>query len=161
MTDSNGTGPARFIFDTEAGTIAAWRSGTTAVTTVTTANAVYKGLGIGAVGASSFLYAVMFRTGTVAVFGPSFPPVGFAPGTFVDPAIPAGYAPFNIQNLGGKIYVTYALQNAAKHDDVPGPGNGFVNVFNTTGQLQQRLISNGHLHSPWGLVIAPAIFGFF
>ncbi|HXM33585.1 MAG TPA: TIGR03118 family protein [Pyrinomonadaceae bacterium] len=161
ITDSNGTGPARFIFDTEAGTIAAWRSGTTAVTTVTTANAVYKGLGIGAVGASSFLYAANFRNGTVDVFGTSFTPVGFGPGTFVDPAIPAGYAPFNIQNLGGKIYVTYALQDVNKHDDVPGAGHGYVDVYDPIGTLQGRLISGGVLNSPWGVTIAPASFGLF
>ena len=83
------------------------------------------------------------------------------PGTFIDPNLPAGYAPFNVQNLGGSLYVTYALQDAAKHDDVPGPGHGYVNVFDLNGNLQRRLISQGPLNSPWGLALAPAKFGAF
>jgi uncharacterized protein (TIGR03118 family) len=72
---------------------------------------------------------------------------------FVDPNLPAGYAPFGIRNINGQIYVTYALQNKEKHDDVAGPGNGFVNVFDTSGNFVKRLISNGNLNSPWGLAL--------
>jgi len=75
------------------------------------------------------------------------------PNGFADPSLPAGYAPFGIQNISGQIYVTYALQDKKKHDDVHGPGNGFVNVFDTGGNLVRRLVSNGNLNSPWGLAL--------
>jgi hypothetical protein len=80
---------------------------------------------------------------------------------FTDPAIPAGYAPFNIQELAGQLYVTYAKQDAALHDDVAGQGHGFVDVFTTDGALIRRLVSHGQLNSPWGLALAPAGFGGF
>jgi len=83
------------------------------------------------------------------------------PGKFTDPDLPAGYAPFGIQNLGGIIYVTYALQDADKHDDVPGEGHGFVNAFDTNGNLIRRVASRDNLDSPWGLALAPADFGAF
>ena len=161
ITDGSGTSAARFIFATEAGTIAAWREGTTAVTKVTTPNAVYKGLAIGTDGTFNFLYAANFNSGRIDVFGKLFTNVGFGPGNFTDPGLPAGYAPFNIQNLGGKFYVTYALQDGAKHDDVPGAGHGFVDVYDAVGTFQRRLISGGALNSPWGLALAPASFGPF
>jgi hypothetical protein len=82
-------------------------------------------------------------------------------GGFQDSLIPTGFAPFDVQNIGGDLYVTYALQDAAKHDDVAGPHNGFVDVFDPNGNLLQRLISNGPLNSPWGLALAPANFGAF
>lgn len=159
ITDSSGTGPARFIFATTAGTIAAWRSGTVAVTKVTTPNAAYTGLATVADATVTALYAANFRNGTIDVFSPNFAAVNFGPGTFIDATLPAGFAPFNVQNLGGKIYVAYALQGPGH--DVPGPGNGFVNVFDSSGHLLQRLISNGALNSPWGMTIAPASFGLF
>jgi uncharacterized protein (TIGR03118 family) len=82
-------------------------------------------------------------------------------GGFVDPNIPAGFAPFNVQNINGKLYVTYARQDADKHDDVAGMGNGFVDVFDTNGNLLERLVTNGPLNSPWGLALAPGDFGQF
>lgn len=82
-------------------------------------------------------------------------------GGFTDPSIPAGYAPFGIQNLDGLIYVTYAKQNAQKHDDVAGPGHGFIDIYTTDGLLVERLASRGALNSPWGLARAPAGFGRF
>jgi uncharacterized protein (TIGR03118 family) len=75
--------------------------------------------------------------------------------------LPSGYAPFNIQNLGGKLYVTYALQDPAKHDDVAGTGHGFVDVYDTNGNLLNRLITGGVLNSPWGLALSPGNFGTF
>ena len=161
ITDGSGTGPARFLFASEAGTINAWRSGTVAVQKISDPNAVYKGLAISGDNSGVALYAANFKAGTIDVFSSTFSAVNFGPGTFTDATLPAGFAPFNVQNLGGKIYVTYALQDADKEDDVPGPGNGFVNVFDTNGHLQQKLISNGALNSPWGLAIAPATFGAF
>lgn len=159
ITDGSGTGPARFIFATTAGTIAAWRAGTTAITKVTAADSAYTGLAIGNDPSFTWIYGANFRAGRIDTYGTNFTTVHFVPGDFIDNTIPAGFAPFNVQNLGGKIYVTYAKQGTGH--DVPGPGNGFVNVFSVTGQLQQRLVSNGPLNSPWGLAIAPASFGAF
>ncbi len=153
-------GGSHFIFATEGGTIAAWTSGTSAVQTVgNSTDAVYKGLALGSSGGNSYLYATDFHNGAINVFDTSFSPHTFGAGAFTDPNLPKGYAPFNIQNFNGMLYVTYALQDANKHDDVPGAGNGFVDVFNTQGVLQTRLITNGALNSPWGLAMAPGGFG--
>jgi len=78
---------------------------------------------------------------------------------FIDVAIPAGFAPFNIQSIGTNLFVTYAKQDANKEDDVPGPGNGYVDIFDTSGNLMKRFASNGALDSPWGLALAPTGFG--
>lgn len=157
--------PARFIFATEDGTISGWNpavSGTNAILKVdhSAVNAVYKGLAIGNNGTGDFLYAANFNAGTIEVFNSSFAPTTLA-GNFIDPTMPIDYAPFNIQNLGGKLYVTYALQDATKHDDVPGPAHGFVDVFDLNGNLLQRLVSGGVLNSPWGVALAPGNFGAF
>jgi uncharacterized protein (TIGR03118 family) len=155
-----------FLFATEDGTIAGWRQAdhTLARTEVHNSNLdtgpVYKGLTNGNSGGANYLYAANFRFGTVDVFDGQFKPA--LVGSFVDPAIPAGFAPFGIQNIGGnQIFVTYAKQNAAKHDDVKGPGNGFADVFSTSGVLLRRFASAGTLNSPWGLVLAPSTFGNF
>ena len=108
----------------------------------------------------SFLYASNFHDGTVDVFDAHFKKVS-SPGGFSDPAIPPGYAPFGIQNIHGLIYVTYAKQDAAKHDDVKGIGHGFIDVYTTDGFLVDRLVSRGVLDSPWGLTVAPPGFGRF
>lgn len=148
-------GAARFIFATEDGTISAWSSGTNAVLKVDNSGsgAVYKGLALANNGSDN-LYAANFNSGNIDVFNSSFAPVSVA-GGFTDANIPAGFAPFDIENVGGKLYVTYARQDADKHDDIFGPGNGFVDVFDTNGHLLQRLVSNGPLNSPWGLALAP------
>jgi len=161
----NGTdsGPARFIFATESGTILGWnptvapRRAVIAVDN-STAGAVYKGLAIATTPAGARLYATNFHGGAVDVFDAAFHHV---PGGFVDATLPPGYAPFGIRNLGGTIYVTYALQDAERHDDVAGVGHGFVNAFNTQGQLLRRVASQGRLNSPWGLAVAPSNFGAF
>ncbi len=157
--------PARFIFATEDGTVSGWNPNVNATNAIlevdnSGSGAVYKGLAIGGNASGPLIYAANFRAGTVDVFDSAFAQVT-VPGGFADPTIPAGFAPFNIQNIDGKLYVTYALQNAEKHDDVAGLGNGFVNVFDLNGNLQQRLVSNGPLNSPWGLTLAPASFGQF
>jgi len=151
---------SRFIFATEDGTISAWTGGlTTSVIAVDNSaggtGAVYKGLAIGTSGGVTRLYAANFRSGNVEVYGQSFNLLG----TFTDPTVPAGYAPFNVQVLNGQLYVTFALQDAAKHDDVAGPGNGYVDRFNLDGTGMTRLVSNGPLNSPWGLAVAPSAFG--
>lgn len=150
---------SHFIFDTEGGTIAAWSSGTSAAVQVTSAaGSVYKGLALGNNGSGDLLYAANFGLGRVDVFDSAFAPKTVS-GGFTDPTLPAGYAPFDIRNLNGKLYVTYALQDAAHHDDVAGAGHGFIDVFDMNGTLLQRLASNGALDSPWGLALAPSQFG--
>jgi uncharacterized protein (TIGR03118 family) len=158
--------PSRFIFATENGVIAAWAPPpnvpppTAAVTQVTNTNAVYKGLALAANGQGHFLYAANFSQGTVDVFDSSFAPATLA-GTFNDPQLPPGFAPFGIQNLNGDLYVTYAKQDAAKKDEVHGPGLGFVDVFDPDGHLLRRVASRSPLNAPWGLALAPAGFGRF
>ncbi len=159
--DVGGT-PARFIFATEDGTISAWTSGTNAVLKVdnSASGAVYKGLTSGSIGVTNFLYAADFRNAKIDVFDTHFHMVTNA-GSFSDPTIPEGFAPFNVRNIGGTLYVTYAKQDEDKEDDVPGPGNGYINIFDTSGHLLRRFFSNGALNSPWGLVVPPESFGAF
>jgi uncharacterized protein (TIGR03118 family) len=149
-------GTARFIFASEAGIISAWAGGPSAVSVVdnSPSGAVYKGLAIAQTNSGSFLYASNFHAGTVDVFNGSFAPV-VNPNAFRDPTLPPGYAPFGIQTIGDVIYVTYALQDAAAHDDVSGPGHGFVNAFDTAGTLLMRVASGDELNSPWGVAMAP------
>jgi uncharacterized protein (TIGR03118 family) len=164
---NNGVGApsaARFIFSSEDGTISAFK-GNPIVTVVPNANApahdaIYKGLAIDSRTAGQFLYATDFHNGKVDVFDSSFHAVTLA-GTFTDPSLPAGFAPFGIQNIGGTLYVTYALQDEDKEDDVAGPGNGFVDAFDTADNFIQRVASMGELNSPWGLALGPADFGRF
>jgi len=161
-----GGNPAHFIFATEDGTISAWASGPSATlevdnTDTSASSPVFKGLALANSGGTNLLYATNFRNARVDVLGPNFQPFTSLPGHFVDPGIPNGYAPFGIQLLNGKLYVTYAKQDDLKHDDVAGPGHGFIDVFNTDGTLAHRLASRGKLNSPWGLAIAPTQFGEF
>ena len=165
--------PAVFIFDTEDGTLSAWAPGLTppdqAVLAVdNSANgAVYKGLAFGTNPQGRFLYAANFGGGTVDVFAPNgssgYRPATSAeiPGGFSDPNLPTGYAPFGIQNINGDLFVTYALQDANKQNDVPGQGNGFVDVFDTNGNLLQRFAQHGQLNAPWGVARASFAFGRF
>jgi uncharacterized protein (TIGR03118 family) len=164
------TASAVFIFDSEDGSITGWSPtvpppppSTHAQIGVKPSDAVYKGLAIACTPGGDFLFAANFHAGTVDVFDTTFKQINntLSPDAFVDPGIPAGYAPFGIQNIGGKIYVTYALQDADKHDDVPGMGHGYVNAFTTTGVLIRRVASKGTLNSPWGLAHSPADFGKF
>jgi len=160
--------PATFIWATEDGTISAWTNGLTppdhAVLAVDKSpGAVYKGLVFGTNVHGVFLFATNFRAGTIDVFAPGYRAATSAEieGDFTDPNIPAGFAPFGIQNINGDLFVTYALQNAAMHDDVAGPGNGFVDVFDTDGHLLRRFASRGALNSPWGVARASFAFGRF
>jgi uncharacterized protein (TIGR03118 family) len=176
---------ARFLFATEDGTIVGWAPGVnpagcdhqagiiavdnsgnnfTNPDPASQTGAVYKGLAI-ATDASgrTLLYATNFRAGKVDVFGPDFkPPVPALPaGAFTDPSLPDGYAPFNIVEIGGKLVVTYAKQDATRHDDVAGQSHGFVNIFDLDGSGLQRFAQHGQLNSPWGVALAPAAFGEF
>jgi len=154
--------PANFIFATLAGSIDAWNAsnGTTAAVVASTPGAVYTGLAIGTNGAANFLYAANFAGGHVDVFSSSFAPTTLA-GSFVDPNLPAGYVPYNIQNVGGKLYVEYAQVDPITHEAAEGAGLGVVNVFDTNGNFLQRIHSGGQLNAPWGIAIAPAGFGEF
>ena len=166
--------PALFIMDTEDGTLSAWNGG--AATTLEVDNsantaegdphvapdegvgAVYKGLAIGTEkNGTTLLYATNFRHGTVDVFNADWQQVN----SITDGDLPAGYAPFNAQVLDGHLFVTFAKQDAFKHDDVAGAGNGYVDEFSLSGKLTGRVASNGPLDSPWGLAIAPSDFGKF
>ncbi len=150
-----------FLFSSEDGTISGWRGalGTTAETLVAGSAAnVYKGLTLGTVGGSTYAYAANFRTGAIDVIKGNAADPGLS-GSFVDGSLPAGYAPFNIQNLGGVLYVTYAVQDSAKRDDVPGAGNGIVDKFDLNGNFLGRVVTGGALDSPWGLALSPAGFG--
>ncbi|XXF80603.1 TIGR03118 family protein [Myxococcaceae bacterium GXIMD 01537] len=159
------TGPSRFLFATEQGTIAGWSPGVDLTNAILAVNnsgtdAIYKGLALAGTGTGLFLYATDFHNGKVDVFDSKFAPARLA-GSFEDPTIPRGYAPFGIQNIGGSIYVTYAKQDADREDDVTGRGFGFVNVFDPEGRLIRRVVSRGKLNAPWGLALAPASFGKF
>lgn len=150
-----------FTFVSEDGTVSGWRGdlGTTAeILSAGSVNNVYKGVARGTVGANDYMYAANFHTGAVDVVKGSAAAPNLT-GSFTDPNLPAGFAPFNVANLGGSLFVTYAQQDAAKHDDVAGLGHGFVDEFDLNGNLVKRLATGGALNSPWGLAIAPSSFG--
>ncbi len=154
--------PSQFLFDSEDGTISGWYNAGHAVLLVdrSSAGAVYKGLAMITNASGSFLLATNFRSGQVEVFDGNFNLVTLA-GSFGDPSLPAGYAPFGIQPIGSQVFVTYALQDAAKHDPVAVAGNGYVNVFDMNGNLVNRFASTGTLNAPWGTVQASPTFGMF
>jgi uncharacterized protein (TIGR03118 family) len=171
--------PALFMWATEDGTIAAWQGAlspmTAAVTVVANPNfvnggagtdPVYKGLAIGTNTRGIFLYATNFRSGKIAVWNSTSTTSTFGADAtlnakFIDHKIPSGFAPFGIQNINGQLWITYAMQDAAKHDPVPGKGEGFVDVFDTDGNLLRRFARRGILNAPWGVVLAPNDFGDF
>jgi len=167
ISTSAGMEPALFIFDGEGGTIAAWAkdSGATAVTAYDDGvanganHAVYKGLALGTVNGSSFLYATDLHNNKVDVFDTNFAKPAAMQGKFIDPAIPAGFVPFGIVTLNAQLYVSYAMQDAAKHDEATGAGLGYVDVFDFSGNFVSRFASAGVLNAPWGMAIAPAGFG--
>ncbi|HKS75037.1 MAG TPA: TIGR03118 family protein [Terriglobales bacterium] len=158
-----GSGPSLFLFDTEDGTISGWNGvGTTAILAVdhSSAGAVYKGLAMVNVNSADFLLATNFNSGKVEIYDKNFQTATLT-GSFTDPNLPAGFAPFGIQTIGNQVFVTYAMQDSAKHDPVDGPGNGFVSIFNFDGTFVKRFASNGTLNSPWGVVMTPSSFGAF
>jgi uncharacterized protein (TIGR03118 family) len=153
--------PALFVFATEDGTISAWNGGTAATLEAdnSTRGAVYKGLALGSTSSGNFLYATNFHAGTVDVFNASFGQMTLPAGAFVDRKLPHRYAPFDIANIGGNLYVTYAKQDKARHDDVAGKGNGYIDEYDTSGALLRRFASKKPLDSPWGMAVAPSSFG--
>lgn len=172
VTSGNLTGAARFIFDGEGGMIGGWSptvDATHAITMYTDPNgAVYKGLAIANSNGNAFLYATDFHNNKVDVFNATFTKQATSATvfTFTDPNLPAGYAPFGIQAIangaGGatQLYVTYAKQQAPDNiDEQAGAGLGYVDIYDTNGQLIKRLVSQGLLNAPWGMALAPADFG--
>ncbi len=163
ITANGVAAPSRFLFAGDDGTISGWSAlvdPTRAVLAVdhSSAGSVYKGLALATDAGQSMLYASDFAHGTIDVFNQDFQEVT-RPGSFRDLDLPAGFAPFNIQNLNGLLFVTYAQQDGARHDDVPGAGHGFLDVYDTEGHLLRRFASQGVLNSPWGIALAPADFG--
>ncbi len=151
----------QFVFDGEDGRVYGWKPtlGAKARADFSASGAIYKGLAIASnENGDQHLYLTDFHNGKVTVLDRNYQPVTLT-GSFADPAIPAGYAPFNAQELEGEIYVTFAKQDANAEDDDHAPGRGYVDVFDTEGQLIRRLVSRGVLNSPWGLAIAPDSFG--
>jgi uncharacterized protein (TIGR03118 family) len=162
------SGPAMFIFDSEAGVISGWNPGVPtpapggvsakASRAVTVPGAVYKGLAIAHTSRGGVLYAANFVQGRVDVFDSHYRRVR-QPNAFRDPNLPRGFAPFNVANLGGRLYVTYGKQQPGSADEAHGPGLGLLDVYTLTGQFLKRLVSHGPLNAPWGLELAPASFG--
>jgi uncharacterized protein (TIGR03118 family) len=164
ISDGTNSGPARFLFATEAGTIRGWSPAVPPPPLSTQtfvgpndadqsgAGAIFKGLAI----AGDRLFANDFHNAKVDVFDSSF---HLIPGGFVDPKLPQGYAPFGIQNIGGKIFVTYAKQDADAKDEVAGQGLGLVDEYSTDGTLLARVAQHGLLNAPWGIAMAPSNFG--
>jgi uncharacterized protein (TIGR03118 family) len=175
-----------FLFVTEDGTISGWNPGVSAGLSVIMVNhksaSVYKGVTIATVetasGPQEYLYAADFRQGRVEVFDSTFKPVqlsgkdeddwgdndhdhGNSDHSFDDPRLPKGYAPFNVQNIGGNVYVSFAKQDSAKHDEVDGAGLGFVDVFSPRGRLLGRLQPGPWFNGPWGMALASSDFGSF
>jgi uncharacterized protein (TIGR03118 family) len=150
-----------FLFVSEDGTISGWKFslGTNAEILQTASDAnVYKGVTFDNTGGTNdYLLAANFRSGAIDVLKGTGGEPNLS-GQFVDPNLPAGYAPFNIQNLGGKIFITYAIQDSVKHDEVPGAGNGVVDQFDANGNFVARIAAGGTLNAPWGLAIAPSSF---
>jgi uncharacterized protein (TIGR03118 family) len=166
ISEDGRSAPASSIFATEDGTIAAWnqqvdRNHALLEVDNSGAGAVFKALTQGSNARGTFLFATNFHNGTVDVFDSHFRQVQLA-GSFTDPNLPAGFAPFGIKNINGTLFVTYARQLAPdNHDDQAGPGNGFIDEFDTNGNLIERFASQGPLNSPHGIALAPADFGAF
>ena len=162
VTADGKMGSSLFIFDSEDGTISGWSPGvnlTNAVRVVdnSKSGAVYKGLALALTRSGKRLYATNFHAGVVEIYDSKFTWLS----SFTDSSVPPRYAPFGIQNIGGMLFVTFAERNAAGHDDLAGPGHGFVDVFDTDGHLVRRFASRGKLNSPWGVAKAPKTFGKF
>jgi uncharacterized protein (TIGR03118 family) len=149
----------RFIFATEDGTISGWQPTTPTRATLRADNsrhgAIYKGVTLGNAGGQPRLYAADFHNNKIDVYDANYKPIHH-PDRFVDPSLPSRYAPFNVLAKGPFVFVTYAQQDDTGHDDVKGPGHGFLDVFTADGLHYRRLISHGGLDSPWGMAFGPA-----
>jgi uncharacterized protein (TIGR03118 family) len=164
VSENGVSGSSAFIFASENGTLAGWSPGVNrnnAIRMVDTgaAGAVYKGLAIASYVGVTYIYAADFRNGRVDVYDSNWNKVTLPGGSFSDPNLPAGYAPFGIQAIGGRIYVAYAQRQAGSIDETKGAGLGIVDVFDASGAFSKRLVMGGALNAPWGLAMAPANFG--
>lgn len=164
VVSANGvSGPSRFIFVSEDGMVSGWApnvDGTHALRAWVNPDAVYKGVALAGNGDGLFLYAADFRGRKIDVYDRSFRPAA-SPGGFVDHEIPADYGPFNVMNIQGNVYVTYAKKKPGSDDELAGPGFGFVDVYDADGNLLRRLARHGTLNAPWGVALAPTGFGRF
>jgi uncharacterized protein (TIGR03118 family) len=149
--------PARFIFVGTDGIISAWNGGNVAIKVKDhSADAAYTGLAIAADGADSFIYAANFRANSIDVYDTSWTEVSGK--SFTDPSLPSGYAPFNIQNVNGNLFVMYAKVDVEEGEEEKGAGLGFVDIYQPNGHLIKRFASNGELNAPWGVAMAPTAF---
>jgi len=152
-----------FILASLDGCLSGWSAtaGTTAVRRVNHSGsaAVYTGLATGTSGTATYLFAANFNGGSIEVFDSAYAPVNLGATAWVDPALPAGYAPFNVQVLAGKLYVTYAKHDPPAMRETTGAGLGVVDIFNLDGSFVRRVAAGGALNAPWGLALAPATFG--
>jgi uncharacterized protein (TIGR03118 family) len=169
VSDGQNSGPSRFMFDTEDGTIRGWNPAVPppppsmqsfVVADRSDVGAIYKGLAIASTPDGDFLYAADFHNARVDMFDGEFNLVS-SPGSFVDPRLKRGFAPFGIQTIGDEIFVAYAKQDADAEDEIAGQGLGFVDRFSTSGDFLGRVATRGLLNAPWGLAQAPASFGRF
>jgi len=168
VSSAGKSGPSRFVFATEDGLIAGWAPSVDATHAIQAypaigapaSAAVYKGLALASSGGANFLYAADFVGGKIDVFDATFTPVAM-PGGFADPTLPKDFAPFNIQNVGGHLIVTYAKREEGDDEETVGPGLGAVNEFDASGNLIRRIAQRGKLNAPWGVALAPATFGKF
>ena len=160
VTKDGNSQPSIFIFVSEDGSISGWNptlDSTHAIIAVDNGTnnginrAIYKGAALGVAGGHNFLYVTNFHSGRVETYDENFHQVN--PSGFADASLPPGYAPFGIHNLDGQIFVAYAQQDHKREDEVAGPGKGFVDVFDTSGNLIRRVVSNGNLNAPWGLAL--------
>jgi uncharacterized protein (TIGR03118 family) len=166
VTNGTLTGVSAFLFVTENGIVAGWSPTVDRLHALigadsSAAGAIYKGVAIGSTADGNRLYAADFHNARIDVFDAAFAPVTLPAGAFTDPELPAGFAPFNIMNFGGELFVTYAKQDAEGEDDVHGHGLGIVDVYDTNGSLSRRLVTRGRLNAPWGMALAPDDFGRF
>src|SRR5882724_3380800 len=158
---------AHFIFATEDGTIAGWNGGQNAVLVVDNSDngsangAVYKGATSGEINGNKFLYVTNFRSAKVEVYDTNFKRVHLDEDAFEAEGVPRGFAPFNVQNIGGTLFVTYAKQDAPRHDPVGGDGLGFVELFSPAGKHIGHLQHGDWLNAPWGVVWTTRDFGEF
>jgi uncharacterized protein (TIGR03118 family) len=163
ITNGTVTAASPFVFASEGGVIAAWSPTVNRTATVTmfdggSANKVYKGLANASYFGLNYLYAADFHNNAIDVFDRNFAPA-VLPGQFKTPNLPAGYSAFNVQAIGGQIYVAYAMRPSSGDDEVAGAGLGIISVFDTGGNFIKQLTSGGALNAPWGMAMAPANFG--
>jgi uncharacterized protein (TIGR03118 family) len=150
----NGT-KAFFLFAGLDGVISGWNGGAAAVAVINDPGEVYSGITIAQDGAANFLYVANFSEKKIEVFDANFNDVDKP---FKDPNLPKEYSPFNIQNIGGKLYVMYAKLNEEEGEEEAHPGFGYVDIYNPDGSLEKRFVSKGQLNAPWGIAWAPASF---